>query len=78
MKYLVNPPQVGDTYRVEHNNEMLYDAQIMEHDGGCWATVKVEKILPSSKEKMYKEGQVFDLKLSHYSLYDLEESDIKE
>lgn len=75
MKYLVNPPQVGEIYRVEMKDEALYDARIIEHDGGCWAKVKIEKVLPSQYKESYTPGQVFDLKLSHYSLYEFVETE---
>lgn len=74
MKYLVNPPQVGEIYRVEHEGQEVYDARIIEHDGGCWATVKVEKVLSSPYMDSYKPGQVFDLKLSNYALYEFVET----
>lgn len=45
----------------------------MEYEGGCWAKIKIENVLPSPNEKMYKEGQEFDLKLAYYSLYELED-----
>lgn len=72
MKYLLNPPHVGEKYRVEYNGTELYDAVILEHDGGCWAKVKVENVLSSPQEKMYKPGMEFDLKLSHYNLYEFD------
>lgn len=74
IKFLVNPPQVGEIYRVEYDEQPIYDARIIEHDGGCWATVKVEKVLPSPHTDSYKLGQVFDLKLSNYSLYEFVDS----
>jgi hypothetical protein len=73
MKYLSGQPEKGKKYRVEFNGEQIYDASVVEHDGGCWAKVKVESTLPSSVEKHYKEGMEFDIKLGYYNLLILED-----
>jgi hypothetical protein len=73
MKYLTGQPEKGKKYRIEHNGEQLYDASIVEHDGGCWAKVKIENTLPSKMEKHYKEGMEFDIKLGYYNLLIIEE-----
>lgn len=70
-KILKNAPEKDKTYRVEYDGSELYDAKIISYDGGCWARVRVENILPSPDEKLYKEGQEFDLKLGYYSLKEL-------
>lgn len=69
---LRNAPEKDRTYRVEYNGKELYDAKIMEYDGGCWAKIKIENIVPSENEKMYKVGQEFDLKLGYYKFYEVE------
>ena len=69
---LRNAPEKDKTYRVEYNGKELYDAKIMEYDGGCWAKIKIENIVPSDNDKMYKVGQEFDLKLGYYKLYEAE------
>ncbi len=69
---LRNAPEKDKTYRVEYNGKELYDAKIMEYDGGCWAKIKIENIVPSENDKMYKVGQEFDLKLGYYKFYEAE------
>jgi len=71
---LKNAPEKDKVYRVEYKGSELYDAKVMDYEGGCWARIKIENVLPSPSEKMYKEGQEFDLKLAYYSLYELEDS----
>lgn len=71
---LRNAPEKDKTYRVEYNGKELYDAKIMEYDGGCWAKIKIENIVPSENDKMYKVGQEFDLKLGYYKFYEAEEN----
>ncbi|HRE42089.1 MAG TPA: hypothetical protein PLG90_12230 [Ignavibacteria bacterium] len=71
MKYLIGNPDIGKTYRVEFNKESVYDAEILEHEGGCWAKVKVVKVLPSKMEKSYNTGQIFDIKLGMYDLLEI-------
>ena len=68
---LSNAPVEGKVYRVEYKGSELYDAKVLQHEGGCWAKVKIENVLPSENEKLYKEGQEFDLKLGYYKLYEL-------
>ena len=65
--------RTGNKYRVEYKGDEVYDATVMNYDGGCWATVKVENILPSPNEKIYRLGQTFDVKVAQYRFYDLEE-----
>ncbi|MBS1516239.1 MAG: hypothetical protein JSS63_14480 [Bacteroidetes bacterium] len=65
----------GNTYRVEYKGAELYDASVVSYDGGCWATVKVENVLPSPNEKIYRQGQTFDLKVAQYKFFELEASD---
>ena len=72
---LKNAPEVNKSYRVEYKGNELYDAKVVQYDGGCWAKIKVENVLPSENEKMYKEGQEFDLKLAYYKLYEIRESE---
>lgn len=67
-------PEENKTYRVAYKGTELYDAKVIEYSGGCWAKIKIENVLPSDKEKMYKQGQEFDLKLAYYKLYELSES----
>lgn len=69
---LKNAPEKGKTYRVEYNGSSLYDARVLDYEGGCWAKIKIENVLASENEKMYKEGQEFDLKLGYYKLYELD------
>ncbi|MBK6538594.1 MAG: hypothetical protein WBQ38_15005 [Ignavibacteria bacterium] len=69
---LRNAPEKDKTYRVEYNGKELYDAKILEYDGGCWAKIKIENIVPSENDKMYKVGQEFDLKLGYYKFYEAE------
>jgi hypothetical protein len=68
---LKNAPDKGKTYRIEYNGSELYDAEILSYDGGCWAKIRVQNVLPSENEAVYKEGQEFDLKLGYYKLYEL-------
>ncbi len=70
-KPLKNAPEKDKTYRVQYNGEEIYDAKIVNYDGGCWAKIKVETVLPSKNEKLYREGQEFDLKLGYYSLLEI-------
>lgn len=72
---LKNAPEKDRHYRVEYNGEELYDATVLDYEGGCWAKVRVEKVLPGEKSHMYKEGQEFDLKLGYYKLYELSDSE---
>ncbi len=72
---LKNSPQSGKVYRVHYKGSEIYDAKVLNYEGGCWAKVKVENVLPSENEKMYKEGQEFDLKLGYYSLFELDPDD---
>ncbi|MBL8008150.1 MAG: hypothetical protein JNJ56_11510 [Ignavibacteria bacterium] len=69
---LKNAPEKDRIYRVEYKGSELYDARVLQYEGGCWAKIKVENVLPSENEKMYSEGQEFDLKLGYYKLYELE------
>jgi hypothetical protein len=64
----------GHIYRVEYKGTEVYDASVLSYDGGCWATVKVENVLPSPNEKIYRNGQTFDLKVAQYRFFELEES----
>lgn len=68
---LKNAPEKDKVYRVQYDGVELYDARILGYEGGCWARIKVESVLPSPNEKMYKEGQEFDLKLGYYKVYEL-------
>ena len=68
MKYLTSQPIVGEKYRMEIGGEEIYDATIIEHDGGCWAKVRIDNVLPTENSKYYSPGQEFDLKLSNYNL----------
>lgn len=68
---LKNAPEIDKVYRVEYKGSELYDAKVIQYDGGCWAKIKIENVIPSENEKMYKEGQEFDLKLAYYKLYEL-------
>ena len=70
---LKNAPEKDKTYRVEFKGSGLYDAKVLSYDGGCWAKIKIENVIPSENDKLYKQGQEFDLKLGYYSLYELEE-----
>lgn len=64
----------GHTYRVEYKGTEVYDASVVSYDGGCWATVKVENVLPSPNEKIYRSGQTFDLKVAQYRFFELGEN----
>ncbi|MEO8665159.1 MAG: hypothetical protein ABI462_06660 [Ignavibacteria bacterium] len=79
-KILKNAPETGKVYRVEYKGQEIYDAKVLNYDGGCWAKIEIENVLPSENEKLYKQGQEFDLKLGYYSLSELisEETDVKE
>lgn len=74
---LKNAPEVDKIYRVKYKTDELYDAKVLDYTGGCWAKVKIENVLPSPNEKLYNKGQEFDLKLGHYTLYEImtEDSD---
>lgn len=69
---LRNAPEKNKIYRVEYKGTDLYDAKIIEYDGGCWAKIKIENIVPSENDKMYNVGQEFDLKLGYYKFYEVE------
>lgn len=71
MKYLLGNPNIGKIYRIEYNNQQVYDAEVLEHEGGCWAKIKVVNVLPSQMEKHYSQGQVFDIKLGMYNLIEI-------
>jgi hypothetical protein len=75
-RVLKNAPESGKIYRVQYKGTEIYDAKVVNYDGGCWAKIKVENVLPSENEKMYEEGQEFDLKLGYYSLFELVPEDI--
>ncbi|HMQ68879.1 MAG TPA: hypothetical protein PKA90_05125 [Ignavibacteria bacterium] len=66
-----NAPEAGKTYRVEYKNQEIYDAKVVSYEGGCWAKVRIEKVLPNDNEIIYREGQEFDMKLAYYKLYEL-------
>lgn len=68
-----NAPEAGKTYRVEYKNQEIYDAKVVSYDGGCWAKVKIENVLPNESEIVYREGQEFDMKLAYYKLFELTE-----
>jgi hypothetical protein len=68
---LKNAPVPGKIYRVVLKENELYDARILEYEGGCWAKIEVENILPSDNSHLYQRGQKFDLKLGYYSLYEI-------
>ncbi|MBV6479245.1 MAG: hypothetical protein HGGPFJEG_02016 [Ignavibacteria bacterium] len=68
---LKNSPEVNKSYRVEYNGKELYDAVIIQYDGGCWAKIRIENVLLPENEKMYFKGQEFDLKLGYYKLFEL-------
>ena len=68
-----NAPETGKTYRVEYKNQEIYDAKVVSYEGGCWAKVKIENVLPNDSEIVYREGQEFDMKLAYYKLYELME-----
>jgi len=72
---LKNAPEVGKVYTVEYDGSELYEAKILDYQGGCWAKIKIENVLPSPNEKMYKAGQEFDLKLGYYKLFENSESE---
>lgn len=71
---LNNAPVEGKTYRVEYKGSEIYDAKILQYEGGCWAKIEIENVLPSENENMYRKGQEFDLKLGYYKLYELQEN----
>ncbi|MBS1519076.1 MAG: hypothetical protein JSS91_13395 [Bacteroidetes bacterium] len=67
---LKDSPEEGKVYTVEYKGSELYKAKVLEYQGGCWAKIRIENVLPSPNEKMYKQGQEFDLKLGYYKLYE--------
>lgn len=70
MKLLMTKPEQGKLYRFEFNGSDLYDATVIEYDGGCWAKIRIDNILTSGFEHLYKPAQTMDVKLSAYSLYE--------
>ncbi len=68
-------PEKGGLYRVEYKGEEVYDAKVLDYEGGCWAKVRIEKVLPGQYENVYKVGQEFDLKLAYYKLYEQSETE---
>ncbi|MCY7361134.1 MAG: hypothetical protein LH629_03555 [Ignavibacteria bacterium] len=75
---LKNAPEKDKTYRVEYKGSELYDAKVLAYDGGCWAKIRIENVIPSENDNLYKEGQEFDLKLAYYKLAEVTESEIIE
>lgn len=65
-------PEKDKVYRVEFKGEELYDARVLDYEGGCWARIRVEEVLPGEKADLYSQGQEFDLKLAYYKLYEKE------
>ena len=41
---LKNAPEEGKVYRVEYKGSELYDAKVLQHEGGCWAKIKMENM----------------------------------
>ncbi|KXK03442.1 MAG: hypothetical protein OZ913_00755 [Ignavibacteriaceae bacterium] len=72
MKYLTSQPEVGKKYRIELNGTEIYDATVIEHEGGCWAKIRVDNVLPGEYAGFYSNGQEFDLKLSRYNLLEFD------
>jgi hypothetical protein len=70
---LKNAPEKDKVYRVEYKGNELYDAKVLQYDGGCWAKIRVENVIPSENDKMYSKGQEFDLKLAYYKLFEVED-----
>ncbi len=70
---LKDAPEKDKQYTISLKGEELFDAKVLEYEGGCWAKVKVEKVHPGKNENLYKEGQEFDLKLAYYKLFELSE-----
>jgi hypothetical protein len=71
---LKNAPEPGKTYRVALKGEELYDAKVLEYDGGCWAKIEIENVLSKENSHLYHTGQIFDLKLGYYNLLEIIES----
>lgn len=68
---LRDAPEKGKSYRVEYKGAEIYEARVLEYEGGCWAKIRIENVLPSENERMYRKGQEFDLKLAYYKLYEV-------
>lgn len=61
-------PIQGNIYDVFLNEINVYKAEITQYKkGACWATITV--IQPSNDEmsKVYKTGDVFEVKVTHYT-----------
>ena len=72
---LRDAPEKNKHYRVEYNGSELYDAKVLQYEGGCWAKIRIVNVHSSPNEKMYTKGMEFDIKLGYYKLYELSESE---
>lgn len=64
-------PVAGENYILLLDNEPLYSAEIMEYKGGCWAKIKVNEPLHPEYRALYKNGDVFDVKIASYQFESL-------
>jgi hypothetical protein len=61
-----NAPKVGEQYVLRLSGEELYSAEVIEYKGGCWAKIKVNEPLHPEYSALYKNGDVFDVKIASY------------
>lgn len=59
-------PKAGESYIVHHNNQPLYAAEVLEYKGGCWAKLKIDEALNPEYASLYKQGDIFDVKIALY------------
>ncbi|MES2764829.1 MAG: hypothetical protein V4642_03105 [Bacteroidota bacterium] len=59
-------PEQGKSYLVSMKGDALYEADVLEYSGGCWAKVQVREAAENFA-KMYKPGQTFDMKVAAYN-----------
>lgn len=58
--------QKGQEYVFVHNTVPVYEAEVMQYGGGCWATVRVTN--PLGNTQYYKAGDEFEIRVAVYEI----------
>lgn len=56
----------GQVYNVSNNGQDVFQAEVLEYSGTCWAKIRVSKLLDEQFSRYYRPGQEFDIKAAQY------------
>ncbi|GAB1429867.1 hypothetical protein MASR2M18_07000 [Ignavibacteria bacterium] len=59
-------PVEGQTYDVLLDGRPIFEAEVTDYKGGCWAHLKVNKAFDSEYASLYSPGDEFQTKIAAY------------